>query len=210
VVCLSNLQHSFLPADTDPRLVRAGKLVVFPTDTVYGIGCDAGNRAAIEAIYAAKGRSALKAIPLLLAGDDVLGTVAARLPSKAAALGSRFWPGALTLVVQRGAGLPEELGGGDTIAVRVPDNDDLRAFIRACGGAIAATSANLSGQPDALDGQSAAAYFSEGVALVVDGGPVAGGTPSTVVDCTVDPPAVLREGAIPSSAIGEVISAAHC
>lgn len=191
------------------QLMRAGELVVFPTDTVYGIGCDARNPAAISAIYAAKGRSSLKAIPLLLAGDDVISAVATTVSPEAEALARRYWPGALTLVVQRQAELPEELGGGETIAVRVPAHDELRAFIRECGGFIAATSANLSGQPDALDAQTAAEYLGEVVALVVDGGRAAGGIPSTVVDSTVEPPIVLREGAIPATAIGDTVNGAH-
>jgi L-threonylcarbamoyladenylate synthase len=177
---------------------------------VYGIGCDATNPAAILAIYEAKGRSSMKAIPLLLAGADVLEAVALSVSRSAAALASRYWPGALTLVVQRKPGLPEELGGGPTIAVRVPDHDALRSFIRDCGGFIAATSANLSGQPDALNAQSAAACFGDKVALIVDGGRVAGGTPSTVVDCTVEPSAILREGAISATSIGEIVNAARC
>ncbi|HET9492951.1 MAG TPA: Sua5/YciO/YrdC/YwlC family protein, partial [Chloroflexia bacterium] len=105
--------------------------------------------------------------------------------------------------------LPAELGGGDTIAVRVPAHDALRAFIVECGGYIAATSANLSGMPDALDAQAAAGYFGDAVALIIDGGRVAGGVPSTVVDCTVTPPAIVREGAISANEIREAIRAAH-
>jgi L-threonylcarbamoyladenylate synthase len=195
--------------DLAAHLVREGLLVVFPTDTVYGIGCDARNPAATGAIYSAKGRSSLKAIPLLLSDPNALKLVARSASAQAEALARAFWPGALTLVVERQPGLPAELGGGDTIAVRVPAHEELRAFIRKCGGYIAATSANLSGMPDALDAQSAAAYFGDAVALIVDGGSAAGGIPSTVVDCTVTPPRVLREGAIPTRAIGEVIDAAR-
>jgi L-threonylcarbamoyladenylate synthase len=189
------------------RVIRHGGLVVFPTDTVYGIGCDARNREAISAIYAAKGRSTLKAIPLLLSGEDSLSTVASHLPPAAEALAKKYWPGALTLVVERRAELPEELGGGGTIAVRVPDHDELRDFIRECGGFIAATSANRSGSPEAVDARSAAAYFGDSVELIVDGGTVAGGIPSTVVNCAVWPPIVLREGAIRQNEILEAIDA---
>jgi L-threonylcarbamoyladenylate synthase len=191
------------------RVIRHGGLVVFPTDTVYGIGCDARNHEAISAIYAAKGRSTLKAIPLLLSGEDGLAKVARHLSPAAQALAKRYWPGALTLVVDRRAELPEELGGGETIAVRVPDHGELRAFIRECGGLIAATSANRSGSADALDARSAAAYFGDSIELIVDGGRVAGGIPSTVVNCAVWPPIVLREGAIRQNEILEAIDAAH-
>ncbi|HYP40194.1 MAG TPA: L-threonylcarbamoyladenylate synthase [Chloroflexia bacterium] len=183
------------------QAVAAGDVVAFPTDTVYGVGCDPYCVAAINAIYQIKGRAQQKALPLLLSGQEQLTLVAGALPDAAARLGEQFWPGALTLVVPRAAGLPDELGGGTTIAVRVPAHDDLRAFIEACGGAMASTSANLSGQPDALDAGQVAGYFGESIDMIVDGGRVQGGVPSTVVDCTVEPPGILRQGAVSESAI---------
>ncbi|HKP53512.1 MAG TPA: L-threonylcarbamoyladenylate synthase [Chloroflexia bacterium] len=176
--------------------LKLGELVVFPTDTVYGVGCDPLNVQAINAIYDAKGRERQKAIPLLLSGADQLGAVATELPGAATLLASRFWPGALTLVVPQSAHLPEELGGGDTIAVRVPDYAELRDFIAACGGLIAATSANVSGQQDAVSAQQAADYLGAHVGIIIDGGETPGNVPSTVVDCTTDPPRILRAGAL--------------
>ena len=176
--------------------LRSGGLVVFPTDTVYGVGCDPRDREAIERVYQAKGREHTKAIPLLLSDVSHLRDVASQVPEAARALGGDFWPGALTLVVWRAEGLPAELGGGDTIAVRVPNHEGLRGFIELCGGAVAATSANLSGQPDATDPVQAADYLGSAVDLIVDGGPSGGSVPSTVVNCTVSPPRILRVGAI--------------
>jgi L-threonylcarbamoyladenylate synthase len=170
--------------------------VAFPTDTVYGVGCDPYNLNAIEKLYEAKGREREKALPLLLAGVEECVRVAADLPEPARRLGATYWPGALTLVVPRAPGVPEELGGGDTIAVRVPAHDDLRAFIGACGGALASSSANLSGRPDARTAQQVLQYFADSVDLIVDGGETPGGVPSTVVNCVADPPRILREGAI--------------
>jgi L-threonylcarbamoyladenylate synthase len=187
------------------QAIAQGGVVAFPTDTVYGIGCDPYCVRAINTIYQVKGRAQQKALPLLLSGQEKLSLVTSALPGAAARLGERFWPGALTLVVSRAEGLPEELGGGSTIAVRVPAHDDLRAFIEACGGAIASTSANLSGQPDALDAGQVADYFGESIDMIVDGGRVEGGVPSTVVDCTVEPPAILRQGAVSESAIRAVL-----
>ena len=179
--------------------------MVFPTDTVYGIGCNPYNPDAIARIYDVKGRAAQKAIPLLLADVACLDQVATSVPQAAMRLGEQFWPGALTIVVPRRPELPDILSEGPTVAVRVPDHDALRELIRRCGGAIAATSANLSGQPDATDAAAARQYLGDRVELVIDGGTTRGGVPSTVVDCTQHPPRVLREGAIPAAAIYEAL-----
>jgi tRNA threonylcarbamoyl adenosine modification protein (Sua5/YciO/YrdC/YwlC family) len=178
------------------QAIADGELVAFPTDTVYGVACDPYNIEAIERLYAAKGRMREKAIPLLLSSASRCSEIAGRLPEGATRLGSAFWPGALTLVVPRAANLPAELGGGDTIAVRVPDHAELRAFIESCGGALATSSANLSGRSDAVRAEQAAEYLGDSVKVIIDGGTTRGGVPSTVVNCVVDPPAILREGAI--------------
>src|SRR6476619_2450978 len=96
------------------QAISEGELVVFPTDTVYGIACDPLNPAAINKLFAAKGRDLMKAIPLLMSSDDRARTVSPGLPASALALGREFWPGGLTLVVPRGPGLPDNLGGGTT------------------------------------------------------------------------------------------------
>jgi L-threonylcarbamoyladenylate synthase len=176
-------------------------LIAFPTDTVYGVACDLLNVAAINRLYEAKSRDRLKALPLLLAGPEVVSKVALQVPASAELLGEQLWPGALTLVVNARSELPPELGGGGTIAVRVPDHDELRAFLAECGGALATSSANVSGQPDAVTAEQAASYLGDWVAVVVDGGRTRGGVPSTVVDCTGNPPVILRAGAIPDAAI---------
>ena len=183
------------------RIISAGGLVVFPTDTVYGIGCNPYNVAAIEAIFDAKSRSHLKALPLLVADLSVVVEVSTGQNTSAQALAKAFWPGALTLVLPKAAALPEALGGGDTIAVRVPDQDGLRGMIALCGGAIAATSANISGLPDALNAEEAAAYLESKVQLIIDGGQARGGIPSTVVNCSGSSPTVLRAGAISEEAV---------
>jgi tRNA threonylcarbamoyl adenosine modification protein (Sua5/YciO/YrdC/YwlC family) len=123
-------------------------------------------------------------------------------------LGMVLWPGGLTLVVHRNSTLPPQLGQGDTIAVRVPSHDSLRRFIASSGGAVAATSANLSGQPDALEVEQAVSYLGEHVAIYIDGGGSPGGTPSTVVDCTVTPVSILRVGAISPERIEQILGSA--
>jgi L-threonylcarbamoyladenylate synthase len=196
--------------DLATETIKGGELVVFPTDTVYGVGCNPEDATALERIYEAKGRPATKAVPLLLSDDLVLAKVAGKLMESARLLGERLWPGALTLVVQRSPHLPAQLGQEDTIAVRVPAHNGLRAFIAQCGGAIAATSANRSGEPDALNIPEAVGYLGASVSIYIDGGTSTGGTPSTVVDCTVTPARIVREGAINRSDIeallGGVIS----
>ncbi|MEP6774526.1 MAG: L-threonylcarbamoyladenylate synthase, partial [Chloroflexota bacterium] len=125
------------------EIVMEGGLVVFPTDTVYGVGCAPRNAAAIEKVFEAKSRSHLKALPLLLSDVSVLASVTEGASRTALALCEHFWPGALTIVLRKAADLPDELGSDTTVAVRVPDHYALRGFIGECGGAIAATSANL-------------------------------------------------------------------
>lgn len=191
------------------EIIAKGGLVVFPTDTVYGVGCDPRNLGAIEKVFEAKSRSLLKALPLLLSDVSVLGAVTDGANRYAQALCEKFWPGALTIVLRKAPDLPDELGSKSTVAVRVPDHRALRALISHCGGAIAATSANLSGQPDALDAHRAEEYLGKRVQLVVDGGRVTGGVPSTVVDCTGDVPVVLRAGAITEERIKQVCEASE-
>lgn len=189
------------------EIIVGGGLVAFPTDTVYGLGCDPYNVSAIERLYEAKGRDQAKAIPVLLSGVHRVEGVARSLPASAEVLANEFWPGALTLVVGRQASLPEALGGGDTIAVRVPRHDELLAFLESCGGALAVSSANLAGRPEAHDAQEAASYLEDRVDLIVDGGRSPGGVASSVVDCTLPVPRLLREGAISEEDIRAVLAA---
>ena len=188
--------------------IERGDLVVFPTDTVYGVGCNPYDTAALDRIYVAKGRPQSKAVPLLLADASVLSAVAGSLTEEAQALAQKYWPGALTLVIERNQALPPQLGTGNTIAVRVPAHLALRSLIADCGGALAVTSANRSGEPDALSVQDAIDYLGESVALYIDGGPSDVSRPSTVVDCSGAQVRVLREGAISSDdiqrALGEL------
>jgi L-threonylcarbamoyladenylate synthase len=183
------------------KVVERGDLAVFPTDTVYGIGCNPYDAAALERIYVAKGRPIQKAIPLLLSDATDITTVAGELTESAKLLGQHLWPGALTLVVQRNSALPVQVGSANTVAVRVPNHQGLRGLIARCGGALAATSANRSGEPDALDVSEAVQYLGDHVQLFVDGGRSPGNKPSTVVDCTVEPPRILREGAADAAEI---------
>ena len=182
--------------DRAAQLLLDGQLVVFPTDTVYGVGVHAFQERAIAALFRVKERPLEKGIPILLADAADVNRVAQRVPSSAADLMQRFWPGPLTLIVPRHSRLPENISPGGNIAVRVPDNDIARAIIGAAGGAVATSSANRSGEAPARNAQEALRTLSGLVAAVVDGGPASHGTPSTIVDCTAEPPEVVRVGAL--------------
>ena len=190
-------------------LLRAGGIVAVPTDTVYGIAADMALPDAIERLFAAKGRPPEKAVAVLLADAaqaDQLGV----LSPAAIVLAERFWPGGLTLVlpVRPEARLPRVLAGGaPTIGVRVPDHPTPRA-LAAVLGPLPTTSANRSGNADARNAQEIAERLGESLALVLDGGPVRGGPASTVVDCTLEWPSILREGAIPAEAIAAALTEA--
>lgn len=187
------------------KAIKQGNLVVFPTDTVYGLGCDPHNSEALDLIYVAKNRPQQKALPLLLSDVTDLSNVAGVLSKAALTLAERFWPGGLTIVVQRSPDLPADLGSGDTIAVRLPAHAGLRYLIQLCGGALAVTSANSSDQPDALQVEQALAYLGDSAAIYIDGGQSPGNRPSTVVNCTGDLPRILRDGAVPREQIIEAI-----
>jgi L-threonylcarbamoyladenylate synthase len=174
--------------------LRGGQLVVFPTDTVYGVAALVTDAAAIDALYRVKGRPDEKGIPVLLAETAGIELVARDVPSLAQELIERFWPGPLTLILPRRPDLPANLAPGETVAVRVPDDAVARTIIRDAGGAVAATSANRSGDIPARTAEEALAALEGKVAAVVDGGPAEHGISSTIVDCTTDPPAILREG----------------
>lgn len=176
-------------------LIRSGHVVVFPTDTVYGIGCDPWNADAIDALYDAKERPEEKGLPVLISDADVVERLTGvALTGLAATLAHRFWPGALTLILPKHESLPPNIAPGDTIAVRLPDLQLTRSLIDAAGGAVATSSANISGQPAATSVEAAREMLGGRVATIVDGGPSLGGVPSTIVDCTSVQPRILRAG----------------
>lgn len=179
------------------RLVLAGKVIAFPTDTVYGVGAHGFNETAIGQIYVAKDRPRDKAIPYLLANPADISLVARDVPSAARLLADKFWPGGLTLIVPAMAHVPKILTGhGDTVAVRVPNQSTTRALIDAVGAPLAATSANLSGGPDPASASEVLKQLAGRIPFILDGGPTPGNIPSTVVDVTTDPPTVNRIGVI--------------
>ena len=179
------------------RILAEGGLVAFPTDTVYGVGAHAFQPDAVERIYTAKVRPRDKAIPILLAQADDLALVAEGITETAWLLAERFWPGGLTLVLPKKANIPDVVSaGGSTVAVRVPNHPVPLALIAALGAPLAATSANLSGHPSPVTAGEVEAELGGRIELILNGGRCPGGVPSTVLDLTADPPAILRAGAI--------------
>lgn len=188
------------------RLLRAGKVIAFPTDTVYGVGASGFDDRAIEGLFLVKGRPRDKAIPYLLASAEDLNQVAREIPPSARVLAARFWPGALTLVVPASPRVPRVLiGSGDSIAVRVPNFTITRSLIDSLGAPLAATSANLSGGRDPANAQEVLAQLGGRIPLILDGGATPGNVPSTVVDVTTEPPTVRRVGIITVEEIERVI-----
>lgn len=188
------------------EVLRAGGIVALPTDTVYGIAVALDTPGGIEALFAAKRRPPDKGIMLLLA-DAAQAPSIGEWPPSAAALAAAFWPGGLTLVVPQRADVPLPAalsGGAPTIGLRVPDHDSPRALAAALG-PLPTTSANVSGIAEARDAAEIVAQLGDAVALVLDGGPAHGGTASTVVDCTVDPPRIVRIGAVPVAEVERVL-----
>lgn len=176
------------------RLLKSGHLIAFPTDTLYGVGADILNAQAIQQLYVAKGRSLKKGIPVLLSDIGKLEDIVRQTPDFALSLAQKFWPGPLTLILPKQDHIPGIISPDDNVAVRVPDNDVARKFIRAAGGMVVTSSANRSGEPPALNAQEALAALGDSIAAVLDGGRVVLGVASTIVDCTISPPRILREG----------------
>ncbi|NLG49029.1 MAG: threonylcarbamoyl-AMP synthase [Chloroflexi bacterium] len=179
------------------RLLREGQVVAFPTDTVYGVGCDLWQPEAIERLYWVKQRPHQLAIPVLVATPQDVAQVASHLPASFAPLAERFWPGGLTLIVPRRPEVPDILCmGGPTVAVRMPDHPLALRLIAALGGALAVTSANLSGHPAPTTATEVLADLQGRVPLILDGGRCAEGVASTIISLVADPPVLLRRGAI--------------
>jgi len=176
-------------------ILRAGGLVAFPTDTVYGVCALAFDSTAVESIYSAKDRPMEKAIPVLISDLEDLDKVGTDIPEAAHKLAARFWPGPLTILVPKRADLPVAVSTTDTVGVRVPDHEVARALLRAAG-PLAVTSANISGGQSPVTAQEVYEQLGGRIAFILDGGKTPGGVPSTLVDCTRPKLSVLRDGPI--------------
>jgi L-threonylcarbamoyladenylate synthase len=181
--------------DEAEQLLSKGKLVAFPTDTVYGLGANFNNLQAIDQLYVAKGRESTKAIAVLLGNQEQLRLITPDMGSIAQRLAESFWPGPLTLVVVRHAHLPANLSPNSTVGVRMPNHPVALSLLNRVG-PLAVTSANISEKPNSHTAQEVLRQLNGRIPLILDGGRTPGGQPSTVVDCTGKEPVILRAGPI--------------
>jgi tRNA threonylcarbamoyl adenosine modification protein (Sua5/YciO/YrdC/YwlC family) len=185
--------------------IEAGDLVVLPTDTVYGIAADAFKADAVQRLLDAKGRGRDMPPPVLISVVESLDALATDVPETGRKLCEAFWPGPLTVICHAQTSLMWDLGDTQgTVALRVPDHENTRELLSRTG-PLAVSSANLSGQPAALDVYDAEEQLLDSVAVFLDGGAVTGGEPSTIVDLTGDVPQVVRIGALSMAQIREIV-----
>lgn len=192
--------------DAAVTAIGNGTTVVFPTDTVYGIGADPFSAEAVQALLDAKHRGQDMPPPVLIAEPSVMRALVAKVPESAKELARAFWPGPLTLIldVQKSVNLQVGKTRG-TVALRVPDHDGARELLRRTG-PLAVSSANISGQPSATNCADAQEQLGESVAVFLDGGPTPGPEPSTIVDCSSDPDGVvLRLGKLSLEQLQEAV-----
>jgi L-threonylcarbamoyladenylate synthase len=186
-----------LQVDRAIEILKAGGIVAFPTDTVYGLGGDAFNSEVAERIYRVKQRPRSLPLPVLLADLTQVAAVADSVPDIARFLMKRFWPGGLTLVLLKGASLPKIItAGGNKVAIRIPNHIASLALIHGLGAPIIGTSANISHKPSPVTAQEVEQQLGSQVDLIIDMGRCPGGLESTVVDVTGETPVILRQGVI--------------
>ena len=185
--------------------LRAGGLVILPTDTVYGIGCNAADAGAVERLLAAKGRGRQMPPPVLVADPADLTGIVARVPDVARALMEAFWPGGLSIVVPQAPSLPWNLGDTrGTVMLRMPLHPIAIELLREVG-PMAVSSANISGHQPPTTALMAKQQLGKAVTVYLDGGETAVGKPSTIIDLSGERPYLLREGALSAEEIGKVI-----
>ena len=184
------------------KILRAGGVLAFPTETFYGLGADARQEAAVEKIFRLKGRAVQNPISVIVDTDREVIPLVEELPKAAQILMQKFWPGALTLVFTASpAVLPRLTAGTGKIGIRVSSHPVARLVARGLAGPLTATSANLAGEPECSTAEKVLRVFGDSLDAVIDGGTTMGGLGSTILDVTVSPPLILREGVVSRSDI---------
>ena len=192
-------------------LIRAGELVAFPTETVYGLGADALHPEASKKIYAAKGRPSDNPLIVHISKFEDLVSIAREVPPQAKKLADAFWPGPLTMIVWKNDRVPYETTGGmDTVAIRMPKHPVALRLIEGSGCLIAAPSANTSGKPSPTEASHVALDMDGRIPMILDGGPVGIGIESTIVDLSEETPMILRPGYITQEMLQEVLGEKVC
>lgn len=193
--------------DEAVAVLKNGGVIAFPTETLYGLGADASNEAAIEKIFEIKGRDFKNPILVVIGDVTHLDAFAADIPEEAQKLMDRFWPGPLTIVFRAAPSVsPKLTAGSGKIGIRLTSHPVAMAIAERLGGPLTATSANLSGAPECSSAAEVLSQMEGKLDGVVDGGHTPGGKGSTIVDVTEYPPKVLREGMIPSSLIQDTLA----
>ena len=188
--------------DTAAKIIKHGGLAAVPTETVYGLSADGLNAAAVEQIYAVKGRPETKPINLLVSGMDSVLNFCRNIPESAYVLAEKFWPGPLTMILYKKSSVPDIVtAGGDTVGVRCPDHRLTLKLLELCAVPLATPSANISGMPSPKCAADVSAYFDGKIPCIIDGGQCRVGIESTIVDMTVFPPKILRQGGLSQTAL---------
>jgi len=189
--------------------IKRGEIVAFRTDTLYALGADPWNRKALQALNKLKGRGEGKPTSILISDEELVTDFIDRRTPLYELLSANYFPGALTIIETARHEVPLELTANTgTIGVRVPAEATVRDFVRACGGALTATSANLTGQPPSMTAQEVAAYFPENIVLIVDDGRARTTSASTIIDISREVPKLLREGMTSRDTLGRTLSQA--
>ena len=187
-------------------VIKAGGLVAFPTETVYGLGADALDENAAGRIYEAKGRPSDNPLIVHIARFDDIYAITESVPEEAKALAKKYWPGPLTMIFNKSDTVPKKTTGGlDTVAVRFPSHPVAQRFISAAGGYVAAPSANISGRPSPTNGRHVLADMNGRIDMIIDAGVCDIGLESTIIDLTTSPPMMLRPGYVTEKMLCDVV-----
>jgi len=192
------------------QIMQAGGVIAYPTETFYGLGADAENEAALGKIFGIKGRDAGKPLPIIIGSREELAALTEEIPAAARLLMEEFWPGALTLVFRASPRLPSRLTAGTgKIGIRVSSHPLAALLAKSLAHPLTATSANPSGLPSCTRAEEVIRCLGDRIDAVLDGGETAGGAGSTILDVTVDPPILLRTGAIPPALLQNTLKRAQ-
>ena len=191
--------------DEAVSVLSGGGVVAIPTDTLYGIAAAALDESAVQRVFDVKERGLSSPLPLFVSDVDDFHEFGLRVPDVARELAAAFWPGKLTIVVERSSRVPDIVTGGlDTVGLRIPDHPVPREIVARLAAPITATSANISGQPPLTSAEQVLRHLRDRLDLVVDGGRLRPSKPSTVIDVTRNPCRILRQGAVTPERIGQV------